>query len=127
MTIATRLLIAAALLAAPGVAVQAQQAETVRLRGTIENVSGNVLTLKAADGEAKLTLADNATIVAVVKASMADIHENTFLGSAAMPQPDRVSLLSRRARAPGCKQSSSANHLRSHHHHVLPGKDAPSR
>ena len=36
----------------------------------------------------KLTLAENATIVAVVKASMADIKEGTYLGSAAMPQAD---------------------------------------
>ena len=81
----------ATLLAVAGpVAVSwAQQPPTVRLRGTIEKVDGNVLTLKAADGaEAKLTLADNATIVAVVKASLADIKEGTFLGSAAMPQAD---------------------------------------
>jgi len=88
MTVRAKIFYAAALLAALCTAAPAQQAETVRLRGTIEKVDGNTLTLKAAAGEAKLTLADNATIVAVVKASMADIHENTFLGSAAMPQPD---------------------------------------
>src|SRR5205085_2036835 len=61
---------------------------TMRVRGTIEKVDGNTLMLKASDGEHKLTLTGNAQIVAVVKASMADIKENTFLGSAAMPQPD---------------------------------------
>jgi hypothetical protein len=61
----------------------------MRVRGTIAAVDGSVLTLKASDGvEHKLTLTGNATVVAVVKASMADIKENTFLGSAAMPQPD---------------------------------------
>ena len=35
-----------------------------------------------------MTLTGDAKIVAVVKASMADVKENTFLGSAAMPQPD---------------------------------------
>ena len=35
-----------------------------------------------------MTLTDNAQIIAVVKASMADIKEGTFIGSAAMPQPD---------------------------------------
>ena len=60
----------------------------MRVRGTIEKVDGNALTLKTSDGEHKLTLAGNAQIVAVVKASMADIKEGTFLGSAAMPQPD---------------------------------------
>lgn len=64
-------------------------AQTLRMRGTIEKTDGNVLSLKSNDGaEFKLTLTQNATIVAVVKASMADIKEGTFLGSAAMPQPD---------------------------------------
>jgi hypothetical protein len=66
----------------------AQPAPTVRLRGTIEKVDGNALTLKTRDGEAKLSLTGNATIVAVVKATLADVKEGTFLGSAAMPQPD---------------------------------------
>jgi hypothetical protein len=67
----------------------AATAQTLRVRGTIEKADGNVLTLKSTDGaELKLTLTDNALIVAVVKASMADIKEGTFLGSAAMPQPD---------------------------------------
>jgi hypothetical protein len=69
--------------------VWAQQAPTVRMRGTIVAVDGNALTLKASDGaEHKLTLTDNANIVAVVKASLAEVKEGTFLGSAAMPQPD---------------------------------------
>ena len=63
-------------------------AQTVRVRGTIDKVDGNVLTLKSSDGEIKLTLTENALIVAVVKASLADVKEGTFLGSAAMPQPD---------------------------------------
>ena len=67
----------------------AATAQTLRVRGTIEKADGKVLTLKSTDGaELKLTLNDNALIVAVVKASMADIKEGTFLGSAAMPQPD---------------------------------------
>src|SRR5713101_3762999 len=67
----------------------AATAQTLRVRGTIEKADGNVLTLRSTDGaELKLTLTENALIVAVVKASMADIKEGTFLGSAAMPQPD---------------------------------------
>ena len=59
------------------------------VRGTIETVDGNVLTSRSnAGAEFKLTLTDNALIVVVVKASMADIKEGTFLGSAAIPQPD---------------------------------------
>jgi hypothetical protein len=67
----------------------AATAQTIRVRGTIEKADGNVLSLKSSDGAVlKLTLTGNAMIVAVVKASMADIKEGTFLGSAAMPQPD---------------------------------------
>ena len=67
----------------------AAAAQTIRVRGTIEKADGNVLSLKSGDGAAlKLTLTGNAMIVAVVKASMTDIKEGTFLGSAAMPQPD---------------------------------------
>jgi hypothetical protein len=81
-----RLMLVGAVVAALSAAAAAQ---TVRVRGTIEKADGSVLTLKSTDGaELKLTLTDNAMIVAVVKASMADIKEGTFLGSAAMPQPD---------------------------------------
>jgi len=88
MTTKIKITLAGALLAASCAIASAQQAQTVRVRGTIEKVDGNNLTLKTGDGEQKLTLTGNAQIVAVVKASMADIKENTFLGSAAMPQPD---------------------------------------
>jgi hypothetical protein len=84
-----KIIVVAALLAASSAVAMAQPAQTTRVRGTIEKVDGQTLTLKSTDGtEAKLTLTGDARIVAVVKASMADIKENTFLGSAAMPQPD---------------------------------------
>jgi hypothetical protein len=86
---AIQMLLAGAWLAALCVIADAQPAQTVRLRGTIENANGTALTLKGTDGaEVKLTLTDDAVVVAVVKASMEDIKENTFLGSAAMPQTD---------------------------------------
>src|SRR5256714_9483113 len=86
MTRTIQIALAGAVLAACCTAATAQ---TLRVRGAIEKVDGNVLTLKSTDGaELKLTLTDNAMIVAVVKASMADIKEGTFLGSAAMPQAD---------------------------------------
>jgi hypothetical protein len=88
MKTALKFAIAGAMVAATSAIAFAQQAQTVRLRGTIEKVDGPVLTLKTRDGEARLSLTGNATIVAVVKASMADVKEGTFLGSAAMPQPD---------------------------------------
>ena len=65
------------------VAASCAMATAQPVRGTIEAVDGNVLTLRSnAGAELKLTLSENALIVAVVKASMADIKEGTFLGSA---------------------------------------------
>src|SRR5256884_7218221 len=86
MTRTIRLVLAGAIIAA---SCSAATAQTMRMSGTIEKADGNVLSLKSSDGtEVKLTLTENAMIIAVVKASMADINEGTFLGSAAMPQPD---------------------------------------
>jgi hypothetical protein len=84
MTRTIRLVLAGAIVAA---SCSAATAQTMRMSGTIEKADGNVLSLKSSDGaEVKLTLTENAMIIAVVKASMADIKEGTFLGSAAMPQ-----------------------------------------
>jgi hypothetical protein len=67
----------------------AQQGQTVRLRGTIEKVDGSTLTIKGRDGgEATLTLTGNALIVVVLKATLADIKEGSFIGSGAIPQAD---------------------------------------
>ena len=86
MTTTIRLVLAGAIVAAFCASAAAQ---TLRVRGTIEKADGNLLTLKSTDGaELKLTLTGDARIVAVVKASMADVKEGTFLGSAAMPQAD---------------------------------------
>jgi hypothetical protein len=67
----------------------AQESQTVRLRGTIEKLDDNVLTVKSREGaELKVALADKLLVVGVVKASLADIKEGYFIGSAAMPQAD---------------------------------------
>ena len=73
MTTTIKIALAGVLLAASCAIASAQPAPTMRVKGTIAKVDGNVLTLKTADGEAKLTLVGNAQVVAVVKASMADI------------------------------------------------------
>jgi hypothetical protein len=76
----------AALAAAPA---QAQAPQTVRLRGVIGTVDGHAVTAKSDKGAAlKLNLADKVMVVAVQKASMADIKPGDFIGSGAMPQPD---------------------------------------
>ena len=79
--------LAALVLAALGCAANAQ--DTVRVRGTIERVEGPVYVVKARDGaELKITLMDNGIVVAIVKASLADIKPGLFVGSTGMPQPD---------------------------------------
>jgi hypothetical protein len=83
----------ALMLTAPFGVAQAQQPQPggppVRIRGTIEKVDGNTLTVKARDGKTEtIKLADNARITAMVKASLADIKVGTFIGVTAMPQPD---------------------------------------
>ena len=86
MTRTIRLVLAGAIIAA---SCSAATAQTMRMSGTIEKADGNIRSLKSSDGaEVKLTLTETAMIIGVVKASMADIKEGTFLGSAAMPQPD---------------------------------------
>jgi hypothetical protein len=87
-TAATRaaLFVVAALVATTA---QAQAPQTVRLRGVIEKVDGNTVTAKSDKGdELKINLADKMLVVAVVKASLADIKDGDFIGSGAMPQPD---------------------------------------
>jgi hypothetical protein len=79
--------LAAALAAAPVIAQQ--QPQTVRLRGTIEQVDGASLVFKARDGsQATLKLADDTQVVGVIKASLGEIKEGAYIGSGAMPQAD---------------------------------------
>ena len=67
----------------------AQAPQMVRVRATLENVSVPMLTAKARDGaEMKIKLADNAPVNEVVKASLADIKDNSYIAVTAMPQPD---------------------------------------
>ena len=67
----------------------AQQPQTQRVRGMIEKVDGDTLHVKSRDG-AMLTvnLASNVLVIGVVKASLADIKEGSYIGSGAMPQAD---------------------------------------
>ena len=61
----------------------------MRVRGTIERVDGDTYVVKARDGvELKLKLAPNAIVVALVKATLADIKQGSFVGVAGMPQAD---------------------------------------
>src|SRR5258708_6005336 len=64
------------------------QQQTPRVGGTIDKVEGKTLYIKSASGPVTLTLADNALIVARVKATAADIKAGDYIGSGGVPQPD---------------------------------------
>jgi hypothetical protein len=70
-------------------ALPASAQETMRIRGTIEKVDGGVYTVKNRDGaELKLTVTDNPLFVAIAPATMADIKQGMFVGSAGTMMPD---------------------------------------
>ena len=70
-------------------AVWAQQAPPVRVRGEITKVEGNTLTVKSRTGEdLTVKLAEPLRVSAMVKSSLADIKEGSFIGVSAMPMPD---------------------------------------
>ena len=63
------------------------QDKPVRVRGTVEQVDGAVLSVKSREGDTlKVKLADDVKVVAMVKASLADIKPGSFVGATAMPQ-----------------------------------------
>lgn len=73
-------------LAAP---VANAQEPPVRVRGTIDRVEGDVYVVKARSGaELKIKLPDNVMVVALSKASLADIKQGSYVGVAGMPQAD---------------------------------------
>jgi hypothetical protein len=60
-----------------------------RIRGTIESVDGDMLNVKSRSGELfKMHVSDKVRVADIVKISLADIKEGSFIGTAAMPQPD---------------------------------------
>jgi hypothetical protein len=74
----------------PTVRVQTALAQqTVRVAGTIDMIDGNILSIKSNNGLVTLKLDDyKALILGIVKASVADIKEGSYIGSGAVPQPD---------------------------------------
>lgn len=80
---------AATILALLAVTSIANAQGTVRLRGTVDRMEGPMYVMKLRDGtEAKASLAENALVVAIIKASLSDIKQGSFVGSTGMPQAD---------------------------------------
>ena len=81
-----RALIAAAVVFAVS-AASAQQPS--RIRGQIEKADGGMLSVKLRDGAMlNVKVADDARVAALVKASAADIKNDSYIGIAGMPQAD---------------------------------------
>ena len=60
-----------------------------RNRGTVEQVDGNTLTIKARSGELiKIKVPDNVVVVGITKASIADIASGKFIGTTTVGQRD---------------------------------------
>lgn len=65
------------------------QEQSVRVRGTIDRVEGDTYIVKPrSGGEVKVKLPDNVMVVALTKASLADIKQGSYVGVAGMPQAD---------------------------------------
>jgi hypothetical protein len=61
----------------------------VRVRGSVVSLEGTKLVVHPKEGsDITVTLNDNYAALAVVKSSMADIKEGTFIGTATATQPD---------------------------------------
>jgi hypothetical protein len=80
------LILIALVFAACATTAYAQQSS--RLRGTIVAVDGNVITVNALGTNTKVTLTEPLRVSLVIKADISKIVSGTFIGTAALPQPD---------------------------------------
>src|ERR1700726_941000 len=85
-----RPLVVVAMVAASSFYAIAQQPPTPsRVRGTIEAVDGDVLSVKSRSGEdVKLRMADDMRVVGIIKISLSDIKLGSFIGATTVPGPD---------------------------------------
>jgi hypothetical protein len=83
-------LVAVALVVTSSLYAIAQQPPTPsRVRGTIEGVDGDVLSVKSRSGEdVKLHMAGDMRVVGIIKISLADIKVGSFVGATTVPGPD---------------------------------------
>jgi hypothetical protein len=68
---------------------QAPANPPVRVRGTVEKLDGNMLYVKARNGQSMtIKLADNYVVVGIQKASIADIGKDKFIGTTTVGEKD---------------------------------------
>src|ERR1700732_4257098 len=85
-----RPLVVVAMVAASSLSAIAQQPPTPsRVRGTIEAVDGDTLTVKSRSGEdVKLHMTGDMRVVGITKISLSDIKVGSFIGTTTVPDPD---------------------------------------
>jgi hypothetical protein len=69
-------------------AAAAADSPPVHLKGAIQSVSGQVLTLSGSAAPVSVTLTHETRIASLETAQLADITQGMFVGTAALPQPD---------------------------------------
>lgn len=70
-------------------AIAQQPPSPSRVRGTIEAVDGQVLTVRSRAGEeVKLRMTEDIRVVGIAKISLSDIKVGSFIGTATVPGPD---------------------------------------
>jgi hypothetical protein len=80
---------ACAALFAGSALAQAPATTPVRVRGTIEKLDGQTLTVKSRDGQSlTLALAPNYTVSALVKKTIADVKPNDYIASSGLKGTD---------------------------------------
>jgi hypothetical protein len=85
----TRRALAAVTIALSLAATAAFAQQPGRIRGQIEKVDGPMLALKTRDGTMmNVKVDEKARVAALVKATLADIKTDSFIGIAGIPQPD---------------------------------------
>ena len=79
-----------AMVAASSLSAIAQQPPTPsRVRGSIEAVDGDTLTVKSRSGEdVKLHMTGDMQVVGITKISLSDIKVGSFIGTTTVPDPD---------------------------------------
>jgi hypothetical protein len=85
-----RPLVAVAMVAASTLYAIAQQPPTPsRVRGTIEGVEGDVLSVRSRSGEdVKLHMTSDVRVVGITRIALSDIKVGSFIGTTTVPGPD---------------------------------------
>jgi hypothetical protein len=88
-SILSRSIVALALTAASSYAIAQQSPTPSRLRGVIEGVDGDMITVKSRGGQdVKLHMATNMMVQGITKISLSDIKVGSFVGATTVPGTD---------------------------------------